>query len=289
MAQKLSRATQNWQPQRYLKFQHQRLRPALDLLARVSELPTAEDDAVEIVDLGAGTGNMAPSFLYEASLKRWPTARVTFVDSSTSMLEVAQREHKANESLETQRFAYVEADFETYEPERPVDLIFSNAALQWARADQHKSILLRLYSFLKPGGVLAFQIPDTRLQPNYHLMLKAAAGLGLSDRVAGVRSVTCEHDPEFYYKLFKSADSNVELDVWVTVYAHVLEGDNPVAEFTSSTGLRPFMKALDEPSTEATQFEQKYRDLIAAAYPKQSGGSTIFNCKRFFLSATKPL
>ncbi|KAG3167994.1 hypothetical protein C6341_g11507 [Phytophthora cactorum] len=97
-------------------------------------------------------------------------------------------------------------------------------------------------------------IPDTRLQSNYQLILEAAADFGLNDRVAGVRSVTCEHDPEFYYE--------------VTVYARVLEGDNPVADFTSSTGLRPFMKALGEPSPEAMQFEQKYRELIAAAYPK---------------------
>ncbi|KAL3662978.1 hypothetical protein V7S43_011921 [Phytophthora oleae] len=145
----------------------------------------------------------------------------------------------------------------------------------------------RLFSFLKPGGVLAFQIPDTRLQPNYSLMLEAASALGLSDRVAGVRSVTCEHDPDFYYDLFKATDSDAELDIWVTVYAHILEGDNPVADFTSSTGLRPFMKALAEPSTEATQFEQKYRELISSAYPKQSDSSTIFNFKRFFVTATK--
>ncbi|KAG1708706.1 hypothetical protein DVH05_022332 [Phytophthora capsici] len=55
------------------------------------------------------------------------------------------------------------------------------------------------------------------------------------------------------------------------------------------TGLRLFMKALDEPSTEATQFEQKYRELITAAYPKQADGSTIFNFKRFFFTATKPM
>ncbi|KAE9175319.1 hypothetical protein PF005_g25450 [Phytophthora fragariae] len=49
------------------------------------------------------------------------------------------------------------------------------------------------------------------------------------------------------------------------------------------------MDALGEPSTEATQFEQKYREMIAAAYPKQSDGNTIFNLKRFFVVTTKPL
>ncbi|EGZ21554.1 hypothetical protein PHYSODRAFT_488426 [Phytophthora sojae] len=283
MAQHVARATQTWQPQKYLKFQRQRLRPALELLARVSDLPSS-DASVEIIDLGAGTGNMAPSFL-----KRWPNANVTFVDSSASMLEVAQREHKENEALDTQRFAYVQGDFETYEPERPVDLIFSNAALQWVNAKEHEQILPRLYSFLKPGGVLAFQIPDTRLQPSHQRMVDAAEELGLSARVAGVRWVTCEKDPSFYYELFKAVDAGVGLDMWAAVYAQVLEGDNPVADFTGSTALRPYMEALGEPSTEASQFEQTYREMIAAAYPKQSDGNTIFNLKRFFVMATKPL
>ncbi|RLN97263.1 hypothetical protein BBJ28_00024881 [Nothophytophthora sp. Chile5] len=292
MAQHVARATQTWQPQQYLKFQQQRLRPALELLARVAALPTA-DDAVEIIDLGAGTGNMAPAFLELHSIvdgrKRWPKAQVTFVDSSASMLEVAKQEHKANEALETQRFAYVQADFETFEPERPVDLIFSNAALQWVNAEHHECILPRLFSFLKPGGVLAFQIPDTRLQASHQLMVEAAAQLGLSERVAGVRWVTCERDPDFYYELFKTLDDRVELDMWAAVYAQVLEGENPVADFTGSTALRPYIEALDASSTAAIAFEQKYRELIAAAYPKQSDGHTIFNFKRFFVMATKPL
>lgn len=60
------RATQTWQPKKYLKFQRERLRPAIDLLARVSLPPSAGENAVKIVDLGAGTGNMAPAFLYRS-------------------------------------------------------------------------------------------------------------------------------------------------------------------------------------------------------------------------------
>ncbi|KAG7398449.1 hypothetical protein PHYBOEH_011151 [Phytophthora boehmeriae] len=284
MAQVAARAAQTWQPQKYLKFQQQRLRPALELLDHVSALPSADKTSVEIVDLGAGTGNMAPAFL-----KRWPSAHVTFVDSSASMLEVAQREHKENGSLNTQQFTYVQDTIETYKPHGPVDLIYSNAALQWVNVEKHKQILPQLFSFLKPGGVLAFQVPDTRLQPSYQLLVDAADQLGFSEKVAGVRWVTCEGDPSFYYELFKGVDSEVELDMWSTVYAHILEGDNPVADFTGSTGLRPYLEALGEPSKAATDYEKKYRELVAAAYPKQSDGRTIYNFKRFFVMATKPL
>ncbi|KAG3089339.1 hypothetical protein PC123_g7467 [Phytophthora cactorum] len=255
------RAAQTWQPQKYLKFERVRLRPALELLRRVPELPSTtsrDDGAVEIMDLGAGTGNMGPSFF-----KRWPKAHVTFVDSSVSMLERAKQEHSVNDNVKSEQCTYVEADFESFQPAKPVDLIFSNAALHW--------------------------IPDTRLQPSHGLIAEAAKQVGHWDRVAHVRWVTCERDPGFYYELFKSIDKDVELDMWATVYAQVLEGDNPVADFVGSTGLRPFMEALNDPSTAATEFEHKYRELIAAAYPKQSDGRTIFNFKRFFAVATKTL
>ncbi|KUF94559.1 Trans-aconitate 2-methyltransferase [Phytophthora nicotianae] len=256
------RAAQTWQPQKYLKFERVRLRPALELLERVRELPSTassgDDDVVEIIDLGAGTGNMAPSFF-----KRWPRARVTFVDSSASMLERAKQEHSVDDNVKTEQCAYLEADFESFQPDKPVDLIFSNAALHW--------------------------IPDTRLQPSHQLIAEAAKQVGHWDRVADVRWVTCERDPGFYYELFKSIDKDMELDMWATMYAQVLEGDNPVADFVGSTGLRPFMEALADPSTAASEFEHKYRELIVAAYPKQCDGRMIFNFKRFFAVATKPL
>ncbi|KAG7385045.1 hypothetical protein PHYPSEUDO_001981 [Phytophthora pseudosyringae] len=279
------RAAQTWQPLKYLKFERVRLRPALELLQRVPALPSAasnDDGAVEIMDLGAGTGNMAPSFF-----KRWPKAHVTFVDSSASMLERAKQEHSANDSVKSDQCTYVEADFESFQPEKPVDLIFSNAALHWVSSERHKQLMPRLFSLLKPGGTLAFQIPDTRLQPSHLLIGEAAKQVGHSDQVAHVRWVTCERDPGFYYELFKSVDKDVELDMWATMYAQVLEGDNPVADFVGSTGIRPFMEALGDLSTAATEFEHKYRELIAAAYAKQSDGRTIFNLKRFFVVATK--
>ncbi|GMF32636.1 unnamed protein product [Phytophthora fragariaefolia] len=278
----VQRAAQTWQPQKYLKFERLRLRPALELLERVPALALGAEDAVEIIDLGAGTGNMAPSFF-----KRWPKAHVTFVDSSASMLKRAKQEHSANADVKSDQCTYVQADFETYDPEQPVDLIFSNAALHWVSSERHKLLMPRLFSFLKPGGTLAFQMPDSRLQLSHQLIAEAAKQVNHWDRLADVRWVTCERDPSFYYELFKSIDKDVGLDMWATVYAQVLQGDNPVADFTGSTGLRPFMEALGDPSTAASSFEHKYRELIMAAYPKQSDGCTIFNLKRFFVVATK--
>src|SRR5512140_3364293 len=70
----------SWDPQQYLKFGGERLRPAYDLLARI---PLREPRT--IVDLGCGTG--AVTALLHA---RWPAAHITGVDNSSAMLERAR-------------------------------------------------------------------------------------------------------------------------------------------------------------------------------------------------------
>ncbi|MGH7358795.1 MAG: methyltransferase domain-containing protein, partial [Candidatus Rokuibacteriota bacterium] len=66
-----------WDPAKYLEFAGPRLRPALDLLARV---PLAQPGAV--YDLGCGAGNVT-----RLLTERWPAAAVTGVDGSTAMLD----------------------------------------------------------------------------------------------------------------------------------------------------------------------------------------------------------
>ena len=69
-----------WNPAQYLQFAGARLRPALDLLARVRSMHPRT-----IVDLGCGTGNVT-RLLGE----RWPDARIVGVDSSPEMLGEAR-------------------------------------------------------------------------------------------------------------------------------------------------------------------------------------------------------
>ena len=75
----------SWDPTQYLKYSGERLRPALDLLARI---PLAAPDT--IVDLGCGAGNVT-ALLAE----RWPRARIIGVDNSKEMLAQARASRPA--------------------------------------------------------------------------------------------------------------------------------------------------------------------------------------------------
>ena len=54
--------------------------------------------------------------------------------------------------------------------------------------------------------------------------------------------------PAFYFDLL--ASDAASLDMWETEYLQVLQGDNPVKEWTKGTWLSPLLNALDEPERE---------------------------------------
>ncbi|KAI8614310.1 putative trans-aconitate 2-methyltransferase [Chytriomyces sp. MP71] len=277
-----ARASRVWTPAHYLRFGSERLRPAVDMLTQarhsLAQRGPQESD-MKIADLGCGTGNIS-EFLMDA----FPDARIECVDSSPEMLATARQSHQ-EQGIGKDNITYTQADFETFTASS-LDLIFSNSALHWVSFDVHQRLLPRYMSFLKPGGVLAFQIPDTRSQPSHLLMAEAARQLGFQDRIASTRWVTCERDPEDYFKVLSPLCASINM--WHTNFTHILEGENPVADFTASTGLGPYVDALGgKESEDGKAFVVKYRELIASAYPKQEGGKTLFHFNRFFVVAEK--
>ena len=136
-----------WDPTQYLRFGDERLRPALDLLTRIPlEAPSV------VYDLGCGPGTVTVLLK-----ERWPESRITGVDSSAAML---QRARDLDASI-----AWREGDLSTWEPDTPADLLFSNAAMHWL--DGHEALFSRLLAGLKPGGVLAVQMPNNFAAPSH--------------------------------------------------------------------------------------------------------------------------
>ena len=252
----------SWDPDIYLAFAGHRFRPALDLIAQIGRAAPAT-----IVDLGCGTGSGA-----QAMRRRWPEAAVTGVDGSPEMLAKARAESPGID--------WVEADINAWRAAAPVDVIFSNAALHWL--DDHAELFPRLLGMLAPGGQLAVQMPRNDSEPGIGLVNETALDGPWRDRLAPLVRLAPVEEPRFYYDLIAPLASRFTL--WETIYTQILEGENPVAEWTRGARMAPLLAALDEP--ERSVFEAEYRRRVAAAYPKERDGKTLFPFRRLFFVAT---
>jgi trans-aconitate 2-methyltransferase len=251
-----------WDPAQYLKFADHRLRPAIDLLNRVAlEAPG------EIYDLGAGAGNVT-----RLIRERWAGARVTGVDDSPAML--------ARAAATAPAITWQQADLGAWTPPRPADLIYSNAALHWLTG--HERLFPALLGGLAPGGVLAVQMPRNFGAPSHTLISEAARSGPWRATLEPLLRPAPVAEPAVYYDVL--APKTAALDIWETEYLQVLEGRDPVKEWTKGTWLRPLLDALAEP--DRGRFEARYAELVARAYPPRADGRTLFPFRRLFIVAT---
>ena len=250
-----------WDPARYLEYAGERGRPFVELLARVgAEQPQA------VVDLGCGPGNLT------ALLKqRWPEAGVTGVDSSAEMVAAA------DPGLGVE---YVVADLRTWRPEEPVDVLVSNAALQWVPG--HLDLLPSLLANVAPGGWFAFQVPGNFDQPSHTLRRELAQDARFAPYLGGVASPDAFGAETYLERL---AALGGEVDAWETTYLHVLAGDDPVFDWVVGTGARPTLEAL--PADLRPAFEEEFRVALRAAYPRRAHG-TVLPFRRVFVVARVP-
>jgi trans-aconitate 2-methyltransferase len=250
----------SWDPKKYLSYADERTRPAADLLARVTN-----DAPMRVADLGCGPGNSTGLLA-----ARWPDARIDGVDSSDAMLKQAQTSAvSAN---------WILADLANWVPDTAYDVVFSNATYQWL--PDHRSLLPRLFGFVRPGGTFAFQVPCNFDAPSHVLMREVAEAGPWAAKLRNVREASVL-GADVYYDILSPLARR--LDIWQTTYLQVMEGDDPVFDWVSATGLRPFMQALDEAEREA--FMQAYRLRLHHAYPKRADGKTLFPFQRLFVVA----
>lgn len=267
-APKPSSRPPTWDPEQYLTFGGHRLRPALELLLRI---PLAEP--ARVVDLGCGAGNVTTHLR-----ARWPRAEILGIDNSPQMLEEAAASFIR---VAEPGVTWLEADLTTWKPDSPPDVLYANASLHWV--EDQRGLFSRLMGWLAPGGVLAVQMPRNFGQPSHTLMNDAAASGPWAERLARVEQRVPVEDPEFYHDLL--APLSTQVDVWETRYLQVLTGENPVAEFTKGSWLKPKLDALEEPWK--SEFEAEYRRLVLAAYPPRKDGATLFPFTRLFMIAVK--
>ncbi len=214
---------EDWSARQYLKFEEERTRPPRDLLAQV---PLAS--ARRVIDLGCGPGNST-----ELLVQRYPQARVIGVDSSPDMLR------QARERLPNCEFA--QADLVDWTPPERTDLLFGNAVFQWV--PDHPAVLRRLLAALPTDGVLAVQMPDNTEEPALALMREVAASGPWAAPLALTAAARDDlPTPAAYYDVLKPLCAR--LDMWHTVYNHVMAGPDALVEWFRGSALRAAVSSL---------------------------------------------
>ncbi|MCZ4281002.1 trans-aconitate 2-methyltransferase [Kiloniella laminariae] len=256
----------DWDAELYLNFETMRTRPAQELLARV-KLKQPE----RIVDLGCGPGNST-----ELLVERFPLAGITGLDSSPAMLKQA-RERLSGVS-------FVRGDITDWVPDLPVDLIFANASLQWC--PDHADLFPRLIDHLRPGGMLAVQMPDNLSEPSHQLMNEIAKRPRWQELLSGAASQRSKIGTfESYYSSLVA--NCVDVDIWNCCYGHVLPGADSIVQWLKSSGLRPYLDPLSP--AEQKLFLEAYSRAISNAYPPLADGRVLLRFPRLFIVATKKL
>ncbi len=254
-----------WDPDQYLRFADERARPCRDLAARVEVWRP-----LRIVDLGCGPGNSAGIIA-----QRWPDAAITGIDSSAAMLEKARAARPECEWRMGDIAQWAASSGERF------DVVFSNAALQWL--PDHGALFPTLLDRVEMGGALAVQAPGNYDGVANRLMRRLAASSAWSRWFPEGRAKEWHtHNLDFYYDAL--APRAARLDLWATEYWHVLPNAEAIVEFYKSTGLRPYLDAIEE-AADRERFLAECLALLERAFPRRANGTVLFPFRRIFLVA----
>lgn len=255
----------DWSAASYERFADERTRPIRDLLAALP--PAGVRDAV---DLGCGSG-ISTALL----ALRCPDAVTEGIDSAPDMIRAARLR------LPGRRFTL--GTIENWSRGVGIrDLVLANASLQWV--GEHATLLPRLLGRVRPGGHLAVQVPDNLDEPAHLAMRRVAAGGAWAPRLAeAVAHRAPIADFASYHRLLRPACRQLEL--WRTVYVHVLSGPDAIVDWFRGTGLLPFLAPLSP--DERHDFLARYRAEVAREHPPLADGAVLLPMPRLFLLATR--
>jgi trans-aconitate 2-methyltransferase len=234
-----------WNPEQYARFGAERSQPFFDLLSLVQPIPGGR-----AVDLGCGTGELT-RVMHERS-----GARATIgIDNSETMLERSAQ--YAGQGL-TFRLGTILR----FAPRTPVDLIFSNAALQWV--PDHPKLFERLDAGLAPGGQLAVQMPANHDHASHTVANSVAMEEPFRTALDGFVRVVPVQAPEWYAALLHGLGF-AEQHVRLQVYGHVLAGPEEVIEWVRGTYLTSYQERLSPELFET--YLERYRSALLSALP----------------------
>jgi len=192
------------------------------------------------------------------------------------------------------RLTFELGDLRGWRPKAPVDVLVSNAALQWV--PEHRELLRRWAGSSSEGGVLskggwlAVQMPGNYDAPSHALMREVADREPFRELLSGaLRRGDVVGHPAEYAELLQARGCSV--DAWETTYVHFLDpeghhGDDAVLNWVSGTGLRPVLDALADTPLLLEEFLAQYREELRRAYPRGAAG-TALTFRRVFVVAQR--
>lgn len=253
----------NWNPVQYEKFIKDRTQPAIDLANR---LETLNPDS--ILDLGCGLGNST-----KVLKDRFPNARVIGADNSIEMLEKAKKLYSEID------FINLDANGDLNDISEKFDIVFSNACIQWL--PNHRELLPKLMTLLKPNGILAIQIPIQREHPVHIIINQLADNQKWKGKIVSrqYNNLTTEE----YFDVLSHISSDFE--IWETTYCHRMPSYESIIEWYKGTGLRPYLEQLSE--SEANEFIDDVYIELQQRYQVQKNGEILFRFPRLFFIAKK--
>jgi trans-aconitate 2-methyltransferase len=236
-----------WDPDVYARFASERSRPFFDLLTLVTPIPSGH-----AVDLGCGSGELT-----RALHERTGAAETLGIDSSEAMLAKSTAYSGGGVRFE-------HGDISAFAPAEAYDLVSSNAALHWV--PQHAALLGRLTRALRPGGQLAFQVPDNFDHPSHRAAEEAAAQEPFRTALSGAAHQRHVLAPEVYASILDRL-GYVEQTVRLQIYGTRLESRRGIVSWVEGSLLSEYRRRL--PAALYAEFLKRYREALFRMVPDE--------------------
>jgi tRNA (cmo5U34)-methyltransferase len=124
--------------------QREKLIPCFEDFYKVATaLTELENDCPTVLDLGAGTG-LFSSFI----LQKYPKAKLTLIDLSEGMLEIAKKRFHNHSDIK-----YIVSDYTKFEYQERFDLVISSLSIHHLIDSEKKDLYQRVYSIMNNNSI----------------------------------------------------------------------------------------------------------------------------------------
>ena len=146
------------------------------------------------------------------------------------------------------------------------------------------TLLPALMRQLRPGGVLAVQIPVQQSQPMHRIIAETARREKWRTAFPAPPRAFHNLQQNEYFDVL--GELTQEFTMWEITYYHRMPSHAAMLEWYRATGMRPYLDKLNKAQQE--EFERDVSAQLVQAYPAQRSGEIIFRFPRLFFTAVRP-